>query len=137
MSDDWRSRAACRNHPHPDLFFPDPSDKPGQREAARICAMCPVTAECADLADSMKARDGVWAGLGRTDTGRAARPPGRPPKQGNNRSCGTAQGFRDHIADGEIPCIACRDAADAAYRAKYSKTFERLKAKAAARKDTA
>lgn len=44
----WEHRARCRGAP-PDLFFEDtPSN---EREARKLCAVCPVREEC--LADAM------------------------------------------------------------------------------------
>ncbi len=61
---DWRSRAACRNAPDPELFFPLDT-APGARQVAAakaICARCPVLAECRSWAISHEAY-GIWGGL--------------------------------------------------------------------------
>lgn len=60
----WMDHAACKGHT--DLFFPATgSGNPtaGYIEQARaICAGCTVQAECADYAQLIDARHGVWAG---------------------------------------------------------------------------
>lgn len=63
---DWRQRAACRDSPDPDLFFPVGNTGPAleQIEAAkRICRICQVREECLDWALTTKQESGVWGGL--------------------------------------------------------------------------
>lgn len=57
----WRARGACSGQG--ELFF-NPA-KAKQREAAAICAECPVRAECRSWAieNPGKASHGVWGGL--------------------------------------------------------------------------
>jgi hypothetical protein len=76
----WESRAACRNHREPDLFFPDPSllkphrinkrlcGRPGCDEcdlrdrvaaAHGLCATCAVAREC----QASRTEHGVWGGV--------------------------------------------------------------------------
>ena len=62
---DWHREAACREH-ETQLFFPESGDDCQVLAATRICAGCPVRAEC--LADVMAwerpgARFGVVGGL--------------------------------------------------------------------------
>jgi WhiB family redox-sensing transcriptional regulator len=63
---DWRSRAACRNAPEPELSFPlDTTGGPAARQVAAakaICARYPVLAECRSWAISHEAY-GIWGGL--------------------------------------------------------------------------
>jgi WhiB family redox-sensing transcriptional regulator len=54
----WHADAACRGM-GPDLFFGDPLRAV---EAKKVCAGCPVTAEC--LAAGMTEQRGVWGGTG-------------------------------------------------------------------------
>jgi WhiB family redox-sensing transcriptional regulator len=63
----WHTRAACRDHDVA-LFFPEPDVSAADQvaRAKRVCASCPVRAEC--LADAMaweqpSARHGVRGGL--------------------------------------------------------------------------
>jgi hypothetical protein len=65
--DDWRGQAACR-HADPRLFDFDPETDPeGVAEPARrICADCPVRADCLSYALSLPAEDdcaGIYGGL--------------------------------------------------------------------------
>ncbi|OHU29047.1 WhiB family transcriptional regulator [Mycobacteroides chelonae] len=78
----WQARAECRHH-DPELFFPDPSDTIGQREAKAVCATCPVTVECMAQANATYEQYGIWGGFDRNDEGRPLRPRGRPPKGGH------------------------------------------------------
>lgn len=133
MAEQWRSRAACRDHPDPDMFFPNPTDVAGRQRAAVVCARCPVVTECLDGANQRRERHGVWGGLGRTDTGRPARPPGRPPRSAGLPLCGTAAGYRAHIAAAQPPCTGCRDAANLEYESKYAKSFALMEARRARR----
>ncbi|MFC6600295.1 WhiB family transcriptional regulator [Kitasatospora paranensis] len=65
---DWQLRAACRAAD--DQLFFHPSGERGQahdnREAAakRICARCPVRAQCLEHALAVREPYGVWGGLG-------------------------------------------------------------------------
>lgn len=60
----WQHRAACRGL-DTDLFFPVSTTftmiEKQVREAARICARCPVRAECA--ADRPDNAGGIWGGV--------------------------------------------------------------------------
>lgn len=59
----WADRAACRGMTA--LMFPHPGDRDGIAAAKRVCATCPVRAECRDHAtrwESGAVTDGVWAG---------------------------------------------------------------------------
>lgn len=57
----WRDRAACRPHPTA-WWFPERGEIPEQ--AWRICASCPVRADCLDHAVDHRETHGVWGGLG-------------------------------------------------------------------------
>lgn len=63
----WQDRAACRDDPHPEAWFPDNRHHDRER-AVRVCMGCPVRSEC--LADELAILDttgdeprGVRAGL--------------------------------------------------------------------------
>lgn len=99
IADDWKSRAACRNHPRPDIFYPPPAraddeaddvdlsqvnrNKRERRrriivaEAKSVCNRCPVrarqlggTGECLDFADAIGDYNGIWGGLTARERGR-------------------------------------------------------------------
>lgn len=93
-----------------DLFFPDARDYPTIRSAKLVCRLCPVQAECLELAMAMEfggknARDGIYGGT--TPSERASMWK-RRPKPINH---GTEGGLRTHRRRGEEPCEPCRKAA--------------------------
>ena len=63
--DGWMLRAACRGHPTPDIFFPNPKDTATKQAAARVCRICPVSDTCMDTANSNDERYGIWGGMNR------------------------------------------------------------------------
>jgi WhiB family redox-sensing transcriptional regulator len=56
----WQERARCRDF-DPEIFFPEKGGS--SREAKRICAECPVKAECLEAALAARESFGVWGGL--------------------------------------------------------------------------
>lgn len=56
----WRDRAACAGM-DPALFFPEKG--PGASIIKRVCARCPVRAECLEHAVDARERWGVWGGM--------------------------------------------------------------------------
>ncbi|MFI8067720.1 MULTISPECIES: WhiB family transcriptional regulator [unclassified Streptomyces] len=61
---EWLRRAACVGE-DPELFFPVGTQGPALRDIAaakRVCARCPVTLECLDMALSGGQTSGVWGG---------------------------------------------------------------------------
>lgn len=81
IDQDWRPRAACRNHPHPDLWFPTGTEDVVRDAAVAICETCPVRAEC--LADAMRggqrsAVRGIWGGTTELEREELARHGWRP-----------------------------------------------------------
>lgn len=71
----WIDRAACADHPDPDLWFPKETTgrPPGVErlrsiraaEAVRICRdVCRVQTECLTFALQNKEDHGIWAGTG-------------------------------------------------------------------------
>lgn len=59
---DWRILAACRGL-GPSLFYPDGYfDQAVTHAARRVCAVCPVTAECLDDAIAHGELYGIWGG---------------------------------------------------------------------------
>jgi WhiB family redox-sensing transcriptional regulator len=55
----WMAGGNCRNYP-PEVFFP--SDGVGVDRARKICAGCPVMAECLEHALDNRIEHGVWGG---------------------------------------------------------------------------
>jgi len=56
----WEPLAACRNHPNPDLWFPERGE--ATDEAKAICHTCPVRRDCLDFALRYRIKNGVWGG---------------------------------------------------------------------------
>lgn len=61
MSDGWKQQAACRGE-DPEIFFPLPGDSATRERALAICGTCPVTAQCAELAERHGTSSGIYAG---------------------------------------------------------------------------
>lgn len=59
METNWMAQGLCRFEP-PATFFP--SDGVGVEVAKRICATCPVKAECLEYALDNRIDHGVWGG---------------------------------------------------------------------------
>lgn len=60
VGEKWWKDAACLSA-DPDMFFPEKGGS--TREAKRVCASCPVRAECLEYALDNDERYGVWGGL--------------------------------------------------------------------------
>ncbi|MGW7065595.1 WhiB family transcriptional regulator [Streptomyces sp. NPDC054855] len=61
----WVERAACRGC-DPDTFFPSgrsPDDTESEAAAKRLCASCPVVADCLAEALAHEESAGIWGGL--------------------------------------------------------------------------
>ncbi|MES5817966.1 WhiB family transcriptional regulator [Streptomyces sp. RG80] len=61
---EWLRQAACVGE-DPELFFPVGTQGPALRDVAaakRVCARCPVTAECLGWALGNGQTSGVWGG---------------------------------------------------------------------------
>ena len=58
--DEWRLDALCAET-DPEAFFPDKGGS--TRDAKRVCAGCPVRAECLEYALAGDERFGIWGGL--------------------------------------------------------------------------
>lgn len=59
----WHLQAACRDHPHPNSWFPARGAlSQANREALRVCAECPVQQPCLQHAVDTHA-EGIWGGM--------------------------------------------------------------------------
>ncbi len=65
--EEWKLRAACRDHPDPDLWFPDSNSHIATRPAVQICRICPVVDKCIEFADSKQIPYGIWGGVGQRE----------------------------------------------------------------------
>ena len=70
----WMARGRCRTA-GPATFFP--SDARGVEIARRVCADCPVRAECLAYALANRIEDGVWGGASQRERLRILRQHGR------------------------------------------------------------
>lgn len=116
LTDDLVHRAACRQHPNPELWW---SDTIAQIEEARqICQGCPIREECTDVALDRNEEHGVWGGYDfSTMAGAAAAAEwrGRPaPEPSPRRSgkirrlcpdCGSEFEVKDHDKLQCYPCV--------------------------------
>jgi len=66
----WMSRAICRDAA-PGAFFP--SDGVGVERARRVCAACPVKAECLEYALDYRIDHGIWGGCSERERRRILR----------------------------------------------------------------
>lgn len=66
----WAAFAACRDVDSA-LFFPGQDGDP--RPALRVCAGCPVSAECLEWALETRQRFGIWGGATERDRRRLLR----------------------------------------------------------------
>ena len=66
----WQERALCAQT-DPEAFFPEKGGS--TREAKKICAQCPVRAECLEYALAHDERFGIWGGLSERERRRLRR----------------------------------------------------------------
>lgn len=104
----WRTLAACRDHPEPEIFYPvgykSRLDRIIEAEAKAICAGCPVAQQCLADADDW----GIWAGRNENERNITKRRKGTPPRQVAPH--GTTARAKMHRRDGEKLCWQCREA---------------------------
>lgn len=118
---DWRYEGLCRQV-DPELFFPE-KGQDTTKAAKRVCAECPVLAQCLEQALIKGERFGVWGGKTERErrklrapakTGRPRKHAFEPSRQRVDRrfpvECGTERGYRRHLADKEPTCGPCRQA---------------------------
>jgi len=109
---DWHARAACRDHPDPDMWFPGPGASSRAQAAGEICRSCPVQIECARYAADAGEQFGIWGG-------RSGFLPVSTIRKWDHltlRPCGTEAAYVRHLRRSERPCQACRDAHSSALR---------------------
>lgn len=69
MTHGWQEQALCAqvgSH----LFFPEKGEGNKTKAAKRICAACPVMAECLDYAFTLGVSHGIWGGTSERDRNR-------------------------------------------------------------------
>lgn len=123
----WQTRASCRDHPNPDLWFPERGDHDSPREALQICADCPVREQCREFALETDQVDGIWGELTSMQRTKLI---GRPAHRRRRSSadpvtdlqpCGTAAAYARHLRRSETPCRPCKDANAQLQRAKAAR----------------
>jgi Transcription factor WhiB len=97
--DVWKLDGVCRQV-DPELWFPDKGQS--ARVATRICAACPVRAECLAYALERDERFGVWGGLSERERRKLA--PSRAPKSRAPHRTHPAAASRSPLVD--CPCGA-------------------------------
>ena len=124
---EWMQSAACRGMDTA-LFYPTVGE-PGTA-AKRVCAGCPVAAECLAYAVNLGEHHGIWGGVAEKQRRRirarvADGKPGPLPMIPAPISHGTIGGHRTHTRRGEPSCPACL----AAWR-RYRNEWKRAKRRA-------
>lgn len=61
MNGNWRLHAACRGL-DAEIWYPMPGDHETRARAIIICASCPVTSACEELAERHGTSAGIYAG---------------------------------------------------------------------------
>lgn len=64
--DRWEDRSACRDEQyrdHADDWYAPSSNRDAHNAAMRVCAGCPVRAECQNAALNRREAWGIWGGL--------------------------------------------------------------------------
>lgn len=96
---DWIDHAACART--------TPAEFHADSEAAKkVCAGCPVQAECLAFATANRMPVGVWGGVDF----------GAPQRGRSSNECGTPAGFRRHRREKTAVCPECRSAYNASER---------------------
>lgn len=106
MTAPWMESALCRQVGNPDWWFPAKGG--GAREARKVCAACPVQAECLQYALDHGA-DGIWGGTSARERRRLG---GSITVSADVylRPCGTEAAQQRHRRAGES-CAVCGVAA--------------------------
>lgn len=127
MTQPWWERAACKGYDLA-LFFPSADKRNRYTQARRICAVCPVRAEC--LADAVATDDayGMRGGLTPFERGwhGARKTFAGTPGLGHGDAAGTVRGFWRELSAGLKPCPECRGEYNAAARAKRAAKREAM-----------
>lgn len=114
IMDEWPTFAACRDHPCPDMWFPDSGSG---KTAKRICIEeCAVRWECGTSAVRQDERWGIAAGFRCTDPEERAQLRewlGLPAQRGDTIECREC-GARFETRRRNTLCPRCRDCVDAA-----------------------
>lgn len=110
-NDRWRDQAHCVGMPT-DIFFSD--DAATIRHALAVCGNCPVSDFCLEAALQNDEREGIFGGMLARDRKALRRQRLREgtlqPLPRRRPACATFMGYQRHVRDGEVPCLACKNA---------------------------
>lgn len=102
---DWRDDALCAQV-DTDVFFPEKAGA-SSAPAKRVCALCPVTAQCLQFALDNRERFGIWGGLSERERAKLRTTPTRVPSRTPlPLSAGLSHGTRSAYNAG-CKCRAC------------------------------
>lgn len=112
----WRQDALCAQT-DPEQFFPEKGHGQAEesRQAKRVCAKCPVAAQCLEWALAND-ETGIWAGTTDRDRKQLRRTRVKPQRPIHH---GTRGGYQTHRKRGEKPCQSCTEANRTYCRAYY------------------
>lgn len=107
----WKTKAVCADAPS-EWFFPPPRmGRPSPKDWAKaraVCAVCPVVAECLEMAVADGLDKGFFGG-----TTPDERNPAMADRDTLNvgryvpKPCGTPAAHKRHKRAGEEPCLSC------------------------------
>ncbi len=112
QSPPWMADAACAGT-NTELFFPGFHDLATSNAAKRVCAGCPVRAECLDHAIVNGETRGIWGGTSERER--------RVIRRRKPITHATEAGYRLHMLRGEEPCLPCREAHRGYHNAKLAR----------------
>ncbi|MFW7414732.1 WhiB family transcriptional regulator [Demequina sp. SO4-18] len=62
-SERWDENAVCKDSEDPDIWYPNPTDKPAVEKAKALCGLCPSGDACFAGALERREKFGVWGGV--------------------------------------------------------------------------
>lgn len=113
----WREHAACRSM-GPHFFFPERGEE--TRNAKKVCAACPVSADCLELALTNNEHYGIWGGKSERARRRLRQDRAvdvlaeRPTACPNGHEYTAANTIYQHA--GAVRCRTCKQAEDREYQ---------------------
>lgn len=113
----WIMRAACRGMPTR-MFFPSEHDNATTSAAKKVCAVCPVGAECRTAG---RYEAGIWGGVGEKSRSHDVTDIPRPHRVDvwhRPITHGTDADYMAHRRRGEDACDDCKAAHNVAQKAR-------------------
>lgn len=81
--------------------------RPHRQKAAALCVGCPILDACRAGAEARGERFGVWGGVD-VETEYRRQYDARPKHSRRRPPCGSHNGYKAHLRNGEPTCNACR-----------------------------